>query len=156
MPGVITLQPQRIDDGIQFMIDKLAQSLHFQQEALNLRNERQQVLAGNIANADTPHYKARDFDFSRELGRAIDAGRSSHAGLALSATSERHVAGVMSDRVATDQLLYRVPDQPSLDGNTVDMDRERAQFLDNAVRYEASLTMLNSYIQGLKSAMRPE
>lgn len=152
---MITLRPPRIRDGIQFMIDKLSQSLHFQQEALNLRNERQQVLAGNIANADTPHYKARDFDFSHALGRAVDAGRSSQ-GLALSATSERHVPGAMADRVTADQLLYRVPDQPSLDGNTVDMDRERAQFLDNAVRYEASLTMLNSYIQGLKSAMRSE
>ena len=137
------------------MIDKLSQSLHFQQEALNLRNERQQVLAGNIANADTPHYKARDFDFGSELSRAVAAGRSSHAGLELSATSERHVHGSMPDRVAVDELLYRVPDQPSIDGNTVDMDRERAQFLDNSVRYQASLTMLNSYIQGLKSAMRP-
>lgn len=138
------------------MIDKLSQSLHFQQEALNLRNERQQVLAGNIANADTPHYKARDFDFSQALGRAVDAGRNSHGGLALSATSERHVQGSMSSRAAADSLLYRVPDQPSIDGNTVDMDRERAQFLDNSVRYQASLSMLTSYIQGLKSAMRPE
>ena len=54
------------------------------------------------------------------------------------------------------ELLYRVPDQPSLDGNTVDMDRERTQFADNAVRYQAALTMMNRRIQGLKNAMQPE
>lgn len=136
------------------MIDKLSQALHFQQEALNLRHQRQQVLANNIANADTPNYKARDFDFSSELSRVMKEGRGGSE-LALARTSDRHIDGANAVNAGTN-LKYRVPDQPSLDGNTVDMDRERAQFLDNSVRYQATLTMLNSRIQGLKSAMQPE
>lgn len=136
------------------MIDKLSQALHFQQEALNLRHQRQQVLAGNIANADTPNYKARDFDFASELSRVMKEGRGGTE-LAMARTSDRHIAGANAINTGT-SLKYRVPDQPSLDGNTVDMDRERAQFLDNSVRYQATLTMLNSRIQGLKSAMQPE
>lgn len=137
------------------MIDKLAGSLNFHQEVLNLRAERQKVLAGNIANADTPNYKARDFDFSSELSRAMENGRASREGLGLATTSSRHIPAQASGSMGRD-LLYRVPDQPSLDGNTVDMDRERAQFADNAVRYQAGLTILNRKIQGLKTAMQSE
>ena len=137
------------------MFDKLDGALRFHQEALNLRAERQKVLASNIANADTPNYKARDMNFSSELSRAMQQGRSETDGLALATTSSRHIAAQGPASVGRD-LLYRVPDQPSLDGNTVDMDRERAQFADNAVRYQASLTILNRKIQGLKSAMQPE
>ncbi|GAB3390881.1 flagellar basal body rod protein FlgB [Azotobacter armeniacus] len=136
------------------MLDKLDASLRFQQEALSLRSERQHVLAGNIANADTPEFRARDFDFSRELARAVkDGGRVSS--MRLTTTSSRHLQGT-SEAFAVRELLYRVPDQPSLDGNTVDMDRERTQYLDNTVRYQASLTFLNSRLQGLKTAMQPE
>lgn len=137
------------------MIDKLAGSLGFHQEALNLRAERQKVLASNIANADTPNYKARDFDFASELSRAVDKGRANGDGLALATTSSRHIPA-QGPVAAGRDLLYRVPDQPSLDGNTVDMDRERAQFADNAVRYQAGLTIMNRKIQGLKTAMQPE
>lgn len=137
------------------MIDKLSGALNFHQEALNLRAERHEVLAGNIANADTPNYKARDMDFSRELSKVMESGRSDGSGMALSTTSTRHIPAQAS-APAGHELLYRVPDQPSLDGNTVDMDRERTQFADNAVRYQAALTMINSRIQGLKSAMQPE
>ena len=137
------------------MFDKLDGALRFHQEALNLRAERQKVLASNIANADTPNYKARDMNFSSELSRAMQQGRSETDGLALATTSSRHIAAQGPASVGR-VLLYRVPDQPSLDGNTVDMDRERAQFADNAVRYQASLTILNRKIQGLKSAMQPE
>lgn len=133
------------------MIDKLAGSLDFYQQALGLRHERQKVLAANIANADTPHYKARDFDFASELSRATD----SQGGLSLSTTSERHIAGGTAGSPVRD-LMYRVPAQPSLDGNTVDMDRERVQFADNSVRYQSAITMANARIQGLKSAMQPE
>lgn len=133
------------------MIDKLAGALDFYQQALGLRHERQKVLAANIANADTPHYKARDFDFSRELGRAVEQ----RDGLALATTAAGHIPGGTSGGGVRD-LLYRVPAQPSLDGNTVDMDRERVQFSDNSVRYQAALTMANARIQGLKSAMQPE
>ncbi|WP_421705765.1 flagellar basal body rod protein FlgB [Alloalcanivorax xenomutans] len=135
------------------MIDKLAGALNFYQQALQLRHERQGVLAGNIANADTPHFKARDFNFSDELARAV-AGEEQGQALHLTTTSERH----FPSRIATEEvdLLYRVPDQPSLDGNTVNMDVERVQFADNSVRYQAALTMINSRIQGLKGAMQSE
>ena len=137
------------------MFDRLAAALQFDQEALNLRHQRQQVLANNIANADTPNFKARDFDFASELSRAMDSGRPADGGLALSTTAAGHIAGGSGSAPVGD-LLYRVPDQPSLDGNTVNMDVERTRFADNSVRYQAALTMLNGRIQGLKSAMQPE
>ena len=135
------------------MIDRLEASLNFHQQALGLRQERQKVLASNIANADTPGYKARDMDFASELNKAVQQGGGN--GLALSRTSSRHLEG-QGPMSGARELLYRVPDQPSLDGNTVDMDRERTQFADNSVRYQSSLTILNSRIQGLKKAMQPE
>ncbi len=137
------------------MLDKLDGALRFHQEALNLRAERQQVLANNIANADTPAFKARDFDFARELAGAMQNGRPSGSSMELATTSGRHLQGRLQ-APAVRELLYRVPDQPSLDGNTVDMDRERTAFVDNAVRYQASLTFMNSRLQGLKSAMQSE
>ena len=137
------------------MIDRLAAALQFDQEALNLRHQRQQVLANNIANADTPNFKARDFDFASELSRAMDSGRPAEGGLSLSTTAAGDVPGGSGSAPVGD-LLYRVPDQPSLDGNTVNMDVERTRFADNSVRYQAALTMLNGRIQGLKSAMQPE
>ncbi|WP_458525008.1 flagellar basal body rod protein FlgB [Onishia taeanensis] len=138
------------------MIDKLGAALNFQQDVLNLRQQRHEVLASNVANADTPNYKARDFDFSQALSRAMDSGRAGQGGLGLSTTASGHIGGHASSSGRVHDLMYRVPAQASLDGNTVDMDRERAEFADNAVRYQASLTMLNSRIQGLKSAMQSE
>lgn len=137
------------------MIDKLDNELRFQQDAMSLRAERQQVLANNIANADTPNFRARDFDFAAELASSLRNGRANAQGMSLSTTSDRHLHA-SGDSVSSRQLLYRVPDQPSLDGNTVDMDRERAQFTDNAVKYQASLTFLSSRLQSLKTAMQSE
>ena len=137
------------------MIDKLDNELRFQQDALNLRAERQQVLANNIANADTPDFRARDFDFAAELASSLSEDRASGRGMSLVTTSDRHLRA-SSSGVSTRELLYRVPDQPSLDGNTVDMDRERAQFADNSVRYQASLTFLTNRLQSLKTAMQSE
>jgi len=137
------------------MIDKLDNELRFQQDAMSLRAERQQVLANNIANADTPQFRARDFDFAAALASSLDADRAGGRGMSLAVTSARHLrAG--SSVGTTRELLYRVPDQPSLDGNTVDMDRERAQFADNSVRYQASLTFLTNRLQSLKTAMQSE
>ncbi|MGQ7248684.1 flagellar basal body rod protein FlgB [Halomonas sp. V046] len=136
------------------MIDQLEASLAFHQQALSLRNERQKVLASNIANADTPGYKARDLDFAKALESA--QRQSGSDGLALSRTSAHHLSGQGHASPAARELLYRVPDQPSLDGNTVDMDRERSAFADNTVRYQTALTLINSRIQGLKQAMQPE
>lgn len=139
------------------MIDKLEGALGFYQQALNLRHERQKVLASNIANVDTPNYKARDMDFGQALSRAVQ--QSGPKPVALATTSAAHIGksstGSAGSAGAT-ELLYRTPAQPSMDGNTVDMDSERAQFTDNAVRYQASLVMINSRIQSLKSAMQPE
>ncbi|MNZ47592.1 Flagellar basal body rod protein FlgB [compost metagenome] len=138
------------------MLDKLDGALRFHQEVLNLRAERQQVLSANIANADTPNFKARDFDFSRELTSAMQDGRASAGGLSLATTSTRHLQGSGADLPSVRELLYRIPDQPSMDGNTVDMDRERSQFTDNALRYQAALTLISNRLQGLKTAMQPE
>lgn len=138
------------------MINKLSNFFSWRQEVLHLQQTRQSVLATNIANADTPNYKARDIDFKAELSRVMKSGRKSQSGLGLHTTSERHIAPARSKQFAATNLLYRVPEQPSLDGNTVDMERERASFLDNSLRHQASLTFMKSDIQGLKGAMQSE
>lgn len=137
------------------MIDKLSEAFAFKQAALGLRTQRQEVLSANIANADTPGYKARDIDFSAELSRAMGPQQNGK-GLSLSATTDGHLRGRGGVNPGMVDLKYRMPDQPSLDGNTVEMDRERAQFADNSVRVEAQLSMTRSFIQGLKKAMQPE
>ena len=132
------------------MIDKLDSSLRFHQEALNLRARRQEVLAANIAHADTPNFKARDFDFSSRLTQAIERGRQSQS-VSMATTSSRHLAG--EAQTANDnELMYRTPTQSSIDGNTVEMDVERVNFADNAMRYEANLTILSSKIKSLLAA----
>ena len=134
------------------MIDKLDASLRFHQEALNLRARRQEVLSINIAHADTPNFKARDFDFSSALTRAVDRGRQSQS-LHMATTSSRHVSG-SGHANAQAELMYRTPTQSSLDGNTVEMDVERVNFADNAMRYEANLTVISSNIKGLLAAIQ--
>lgn len=134
------------------MLDKLEENFRFQQEALNLRAQRQEILAGNIANADTPGYQARDINFSHELTKAIEQGRAGGSSLAMAATSERHIQPQTTSNIDLD-LLYRVPDQPALDGNTVDMDRERANFADNSLRYQTDLTVLGGQIKGMMSVL---
>lgn len=134
------------------MMDKLDAALNFNREALNLRAQRQEVLASNIAHADTPNYKARDIDFSSRLTEAVERGRSSQS-MSMAVTSSRHIraeAQAMPDQ----NLLYRVPNQSSIDGNTVEMDVERINFADNALRYESNLTVLSSKIKTLMSAVQ--
>ncbi len=96
------------------MIDQLEAAFNYHQQALGLRQQRHKVLASNIANADTPNYKARDFDFASELKKAVEQGRTSSGGLSLARTSERHLAG-QGMSAPRQELLYRIPDQPSLD-----------------------------------------
>jgi flagellar basal-body rod protein FlgB len=134
------------------MIDKLDASLRFHQEALNLRARRQEVLSANIAHADTPNFKARDFDFSSALTQAVDRGRQSQS-LPMAATSSRHLSG-SGHANAQAEPMYRTPNQSSLDGNTVEMDVERVNFADNAMRYEANLTVISSKIKGLLAAIQ--
>ncbi|MFM9924731.1 flagellar basal body rod protein FlgB [Variovorax sp. H27-G14] len=135
------------------MIDKLDAAFRFNREALNLRAERQEVIAANIAHADTPNYKARDFDFSARLSDAVERGRSSQS-MSMSTTSSRHIEG-QAQSASDKDLLYRTPNQSSIDGNTVEMDVERIAFADNALRYESNLTVLNAKIKSLLSAVAP-
>lgn len=130
-------------------------SLH--QTALATRAYRGQVLASNIANADTPGYRARDIDFKAALAQALGAGQGAGAtGATMLRTSTRHMGAGGAQGVAAAQapLAYRTVTQASIDNNTVDVNVERAQFADNALRYEASLTFINSKIKGLLSALQ--
>ncbi|WP_312394493.1 flagellar basal body rod protein FlgB [Mixta calida] len=134
------------------MMDKLDKALYFQQEALSLLARRQDILASNIANADTPGYLARDIDFSQQLKQAVSQQRSRTEPLTLNLTAARHIPATATVFNQTD-LLYRIPDQPSADGNTVDMDRERVIFADNNIKYQTSLTILGSQIKGMMSVI---
>ena len=130
------------------MIGRINESFQFHAASLRLRGERQQILAANIANADTPGYKAVDFDFARALADA--AGRSATAGAPALATT---AAGHRGGGGLAPTLQFRGASQGSIDGNSVEMDAERAAFADNAVRYEASLRFLNGQIRSLVSAI---
>ncbi|KQN75497.1 MULTISPECIES: flagellar basal body rod protein FlgB [unclassified Duganella] len=138
------------------MLSKLDDYMRFNESALNLREKRQTVLASNIANADTPNYKARDIDFSSAMKAAVEKA-SPTAAASMKTTAARHFpnppsdGGLLADGTP---LLYRGVVQGAVDGNTVDMDVERNQFADNAVRYEASLTMINSQIKGMMNALQ--
>ena len=133
------------------MTSRIDDALSFQSKALGLRAYRQQILAGNIANADTPNYKARDIDFSAALKNAV-AGRDAGGSLALAATSSRHLQGTSDSGPV--RLLYRTPMQPSADGNTVEMDVERAAFSENAIRYEAGLRFITGRVKTLLTAIQ--
>jgi flagellar basal-body rod protein FlgB len=135
------------------MTGKLDNELRFHAVALGLRAQRQQVLASNIANADTPNYKARDIDFAQQLSAAMGGGASVPA-TAVLRTSPRHLQGAVSGGVSEQALVYRAPLQGSVDGNTVEMDSERAQFAENALRYEANLTVLGLQIKQMLSAIQ--
>jgi flagellar basal-body rod protein FlgB len=134
------------------MIGKLDDYLRFNQTALDLRAQRQQQLASNIANADTPNYKARDIDFNKALQGAL--GRSEQAPAGLARTAAAHIGATPGATLAGAPLLYRSVQQGSVDGNTVDMDVERNQFADNAIRYEAGLTMINAQIKHMLAAIQ--
>ncbi len=133
------------------MISRLDEMLDFHRAALSVRTQRQQVLAGNIANADVPQFKARDIDFTQALEAALshrEAGATT-----LAKTSPQHLTPQPGD-AGNPNLLYRVPQQNSIDGNTVEMDVERAQFAENAVHVEANLTFLNSQIKMMLAALQ--
>jgi flagellar basal-body rod protein FlgB len=133
------------------MPDRIDRFLGPSIQALRLRDLRTEVLAGNIANADTPWFKARDIDFRSALANASNA-----AGLGMARTATRHLDGKANAAAALGaKLLYRVPSQPSIDGNTVELDTEVARFSENALRQQASLTFLNSRLRGLQQALAP-
>ena len=122
-------------------------ALQHHEQALKLRALRNQVLSSNIANADTPNYKARDVDFQAAL-RAANGD-----GVALRTTSERHMKTLSTNPLGA-EILYRLPMQPSLDGNTVETDVEQAAFAENALQYRATLQFLDGQIKSLKYALK--
>lgn len=134
------------------MIDRLDAAFRFQQEALSLRTQRQSVIASNIAHADTPGYKARDFDFSSTLAQTMERGHRA-GGVSLSTTSVRHLPAQAPARDDYD-LAYRIPLQSSVDGNTVEMDTERVAFADNSVHFESNLTVVSSKIKTMLAAIQ--
>ena len=133
------------------MLNRLTDSLNFQAQALSLRSERQRLLASNIANADTPGYQARDIDFSRALREATGDSPTMPA---MNTTSAGHMAPP-AGALADSQKLFSQPAQTNLDSNTVDMDRERANIVDNTVKYEATLRFINGQVKTALDAMKP-
>ncbi len=135
------------------MIDSLDRLFQFQANALNVRAYRQQLLASNIANADTPGYKARDIDFAAALRNAEAGSSGASSALPLRVSSDRHLTR-LSTGSAPAEALYRSGQQASIDGNTVDMDIERNRFAENAVHYDANLTFLSAQIKKMTAAIQ--
>jgi len=147
------------------MFANLTNDLDFQAKALVLRGERQRILASNIANADTPGYTSRDFNFKDALSQQTQTNDSelSKTGKGLSLknsiteTDSRHLAIPALDNSqlsGSSAMGYGMQTQPSVDGNSVDMDRERANFVDNSVRYESTLRFINGYSKTILSAIQ--
>lgn len=122
------------------------------QHALQLRAERASILANNIANADTPGYQARDMDFSQMLKARM--GEASDA-MPMAGSSSRHMQG-LAQADAVNGLKYRTPTQPSIDKNSVDVDRERTEFTRNTMEFQAAFEFLNGKIKSLLSAIKGE
>jgi flagellar basal-body rod protein FlgB len=133
------------------MSSRIDNMFQFNQAALNLRAARQELIAANIANADTPNYKAKDIDFASALQGAISGNG---AKLPVTTTSTAHLSGGNGESIMGAPVLYRSVIQPSADGNTVDMDVERAQFADNALRYEASVKFVSDQAKDVLAALQ--
>ena len=136
------------------MIDRLEQDLNFTRTALGVRGYRQELLASNIANADTPYFKARDIDFKSALGAALGrAGADAASPLAMTRTRAGHQAGT-GDTPYGAATKYRAEYQGAVDGNTVNMDVERAAFAENALQVEALITFINSRFRTMSTAIQ--
>lgn len=129
------------------MFNSIDKALDFNSRMLALRGYRQQLLASNIANADTPNYKAKDIDFAQAL-------RSASGSLALQRTDGGHLDAAGGSSVAGVKPMYRTSVQPSIDGNTVDTNIEQAQFSENALQYMSTLQFMNGKIQSTLLALR--
>ncbi|GGF52049.1 flagellar basal body rod protein FlgB [Alteromonas lipolytica] len=124
-------------------LDKL---VGFHQKALNVRNDQMEVIAGNLANANTPGYKARGIDFQKAMAQAQHS-----SGQSMTRTHEKHISGNM---VSSSEIGFRVPTQPDTgDGNTVEVQNERNAFLDTGMRYQATVEFLNGKVKGMKKAL---
>lgn len=145
------------------MLKKLDAELNVLQNALRIRSQRQELLASNIANADTPQYKAKDIDFKSAMQSAMQQAETNSTALAdpragiLKQTSSEHLSGD-PDQVKghSGDVLFRSLVQGSVDGNTVDMDLERNEFVDNSVRYEAGVTLMTDKLKEMMTAIKGE
>ncbi|MGI4848624.1 MAG: flagellar basal body rod protein FlgB [Janthinobacterium lividum] len=138
------------------MPNRLDDYLKFGQTALAVREQRQQLLASNIANADTPNFKARDIDFSKAMASAMGTSSSAKGSVTMATTSPMHMSGSTASLVVGSQgkAAYRTVMQGAVDGNTVDMDVERNQFTENGMRYEAGVTMVGGQIKSMMTAIQ--
>ena len=142
------------------MFAQLTSGLDLHANALIVRAERQRVIASNIANADTPGYAARDVNFKDAMAAATGASRLAGSANSPVAQSSTHPAHIPIGNSATGSLgsgstlAYAVQSQPAMDNNSVDLDRERANFVDNAVRYESTLRFINGYSKTILSAIQ--
>lgn len=123
------------------------------ERALQIRTQRGEVLANNLANADTPNFKARDIDFRAAMSDAKEA-LSTHKPDMVT-TNARHISG-FAEATTESFLKYRLPTQPSLDGNTVEAHVEKAKFMENAMQHQATLEFIDSKISGIRGALRGE
>ncbi|NRB38158.1 MAG: flagellar basal body rod protein FlgB [Pseudomonadales bacterium] len=121
-------------------------ALGVHEQALYLREKRTEVLASNIVNADTPMYKARDFNFTQALDNAMSSQQRQR--------QNQTDWQISSDINKSVEMLFRMPHQPSLDGNTVEMHMEQAEFAKNNIRHQAALMFVNGAFSGLKAAIR--
>jgi len=133
---------------MRFNLDK-AMGIH--ETALYVRAKRSAVLSSNLANSDTPNYKARDIDFKEVLRNAAGVQTSG----SLKTTNSKHIQPGGYDAKSA-ELLYRHPMQPSVDDNTVDAQMEKAKFAENAMQYQTSLSFLTGKIKGLTKALKGE
>ena len=129
---------------------KLDKEFDFPAQTLRLRGYRQQLLASNIANADTPNYKAVDIDFEQELKRITSQRAGS---LKLETTQKNHLQAQSGNSLGA-QVQYRTDIQPNIDGNTVNLDVERAKLAENAFRYETTVRNISGQFRGLLTAIR--
>ncbi|MET0519436.1 MAG: flagellar basal body rod protein FlgB [Burkholderiaceae bacterium] len=136
------------------MLNRLTDSLNFQTQALTLRAERQRLLASNIANADTPGYQSQDFDFSRALRQATGELNNPASAAGLNVTRAGHIDPAAGLAQGHGAVVSSLASQTSMDSNTVDMDRERASFADNSVKYEATLRFINASVRTTLDAMK--
>jgi flagellar basal-body rod protein FlgB len=134
-------------------MQRLTQALDFQAQALTLRAERQRLIASNIANADTPGYQAREMDFASALAQATSksGGQGGQAGVGAAHDAFDSTPLGLGEQT---NLIYARHSQDSIDRNTVDLDRERASFADNGVKYEATLRFINNSVRSMLDAMK--
>jgi flagellar basal-body rod protein FlgB len=138
---------RKISDEMTISIDS---ALGIHPTALALRARRAELLSSNLANADTPGFKAKDMDFSAILRQGQDTS------LRLTTTHPDHTANDAVAGPSQPKVLYRIPNQPSMDGNSVDPHLEKAAFAENALRYQTSLMLLELKVRGLMTAIRGE